>query len=44
MPLDALKAPSLAHVFGTDAYGRDILSRVLVATRLDLDHRRSRRC
>jgi peptide/nickel transport system permease protein len=35
-PLEALKAPSLAHVFGTDAYGRDILSRVLVATRLDL--------
>jgi len=36
MPLDALKAPSLSHAFGTDAYGRDILSRVLVATRLDL--------
>jgi peptide/nickel transport system permease protein len=36
MPLDALKPPSLLHAFGTDAYGRDILSRVLVATRLDL--------
>ena len=35
-PLEALKAPSLSHAFGTDAYGRDILSRVLVATRLDL--------
>jgi peptide/nickel transport system permease protein len=36
MPLEALKAPNLSHVFGTDAYGRDIFSRVLVATRLDL--------
>jgi peptide/nickel transport system permease protein len=35
-PLEALTAPSLSHAFGTDAYGRDILSRVLVATRLDL--------
>lgn len=32
----ALQPPSLAHWFGTDALGRDILSRVLVATRLDL--------
>ncbi|NEV12901.1 ABC transporter permease [Rhizobium sp. SEMIA 4088] len=32
----ALKAPSLAHPFGTDALGRDILSRVAVATRLDI--------
>jgi peptide/nickel transport system permease protein len=32
----ALKAPSLAHPFGTDQLGRDILSRVVVATRLDL--------
>jgi peptide/nickel transport system permease protein len=31
-----LKPPSLAHPFGTDALGRDILSRVIVATRLDL--------
>ena len=32
----ALKPPSAAHWFGTDALGRDILSRVIVATRLDL--------
>jgi peptide/nickel transport system permease protein len=31
-----LQAPSAAHWFGTDQLGRDILSRVLVATRLDL--------
>ena len=32
----ALKPPSSAHWFGTDQLGRDIFSRVLVATRLDL--------
>jgi peptide/nickel transport system permease protein len=32
----ALRAPSLAHWFGTDQLGRDVLSRVIVATRLDL--------
>ena len=32
----ALQAPSGAHWFGTDQLGRDILSRVIVATRLDL--------
>lgn len=32
----ALKPPSIAHWFGTDQLGRDILSRVVVATRLDL--------
>lgn len=32
----ALQPPSSAHWFGTDALGRDIFSRVLVATRLDL--------
>jgi peptide/nickel transport system permease protein len=32
----ALKPPSMAHWFGTDALGRDILSRTVVATRLDL--------
>jgi len=32
----ALAAPSRAHWFGTDQLGRDILSRVIVATRLDL--------
>ncbi len=31
----ALKPPSTAHWFGTDQLGRDILSRVVVATRLD---------
>ena len=31
-----LAAPSGAHLFGTDALGRDILSRVMVAARLDL--------
>jgi len=29
-------APSLAHPFGTDQLGRDIFSRVVVATRLDI--------
>ena len=32
----ALQAPSWAHPFGTDQLGRDILSRVIVAARLDL--------
>jgi peptide/nickel transport system permease protein len=31
-----LTAPSAAHWFGTDALGRDMLSRVIVAARLDL--------
>jgi peptide/nickel transport system permease protein len=31
-----LQAPSAAHWFGTDQLGRDILSRVIAATRLDL--------
>jgi peptide/nickel transport system permease protein len=31
----ALKSPSLRHWFGTDQLGRDIFSRVVVATRLD---------
>jgi peptide/nickel transport system permease protein len=33
---EALQPPSGAHWFGTDALGRDIFSRVVVATRLDL--------
>lgn len=32
----ALQAPSSAHWFGSDQLGRDILSRVVVATRLNL--------
>lgn len=32
----ALQAPNATHWFGTDAIGRDIFSRVVVATRLDL--------
>ena len=32
----ALKPPSWQHWFGTDSIGRDILSRTIVATRLDL--------
>lgn len=35
-PAKALTAPSLAHPFGTDQYGRDILSRVMVGARLSL--------
>src|ERR1700680_1933779 len=32
----ALTGPSAAHWFGTDQLGRDIFSRISVATRLDL--------
>ena len=32
----ALKPPSASHWFGTDQLGRDIFSRVIVATRLDM--------
>jgi peptide/nickel transport system permease protein len=32
----ALQSPSARHWFGTDQLGRDILSRVMVATRLDM--------
>jgi len=32
----ALQGPSAAHWFGTDQLGRDIFSRVVVATRLDM--------
>jgi peptide/nickel transport system permease protein len=33
----ALQPPSLAHPFGTDNFGRDVLSRVLAGARLDLE-------
>src|SRR5438552_8542965 len=31
----AMQAPSAKHWFGTDSLGRDILSRIMVAARLD---------
>lgn len=31
-----LKGPSAKHPFGTDNFGRDVLSRVIYATRVDL--------
>jgi len=34
--LDRLKPPSLQHPFGTDAFGRDVLSRVLFGGRVSL--------
>lgn len=34
--VDVLQPPSAQHWFGTDGVGRDIFSRVLVSTRLDL--------
>jgi peptide/nickel transport system permease protein len=33
----ALQAPSSSHLLGTDTFGRDIFSRILHATRLDLE-------
>ena len=35
-PAEALSPPSLAHPFGTDQYGRDILSRAMTGARLSL--------
>ena len=35
-PSETYQAPSLAHPFGTDKFGRDVLTRVVYATRLDL--------
>lgn len=34
--VNKLKAPSLAHVFGTDEFGRDIFSRAIFAGRISL--------
>ncbi|WP_425249570.1 ABC transporter permease, partial [Enterobacter hormaechei] len=33
---NALQPPGAAHWFGTDQLGRDVFSRVIAATRLDL--------
>lgn len=35
-PMEILKAPSNAHLFGTDAQGRDVLTRVLIGMRISL--------
>jgi len=32
----ALQAPSVAHLFGTDQYGRDVLARIIFGARLSL--------
>jgi peptide/nickel transport system permease protein len=35
-PTEALQPPSVKHMMGTDQYGRDVLSRVLIGSRLTL--------
>ena len=35
-PAEVLKAPSVAHWFGTDSFGFDVFSRVLYGARIDL--------
>ncbi len=35
-PAEALSPPTLRHPFGTDQYGRDILSRAIIGSRLSL--------
>jgi peptide/nickel transport system permease protein len=36
VPAEALRSPSLDHVFGTDQFGRDVFTRVLYGTRISL--------
>src|SRR5215510_1911152 len=40
---NALKAPSWAHPFGTDRFGRDVLSRTIYGSRIAFGAVRSRR-
>jgi peptide/nickel transport system permease protein len=35
-PRETLESPSTTYLFGTDKFGRDVLTRVIYATRLDL--------
>lgn len=35
-PINAREAPSMTHLFGTDEFGRDVLSRVIAGTRISL--------
>jgi peptide/nickel transport system permease protein len=36
IPKDRLQGPSSTHLMGTDEYGRDVFSRVIYATRVDM--------
>ncbi|MBU0595676.1 ABC transporter permease, partial [Candidatus Bipolaricaulota bacterium] len=36
-PMIRLQRPSLTHLFGTDRYGRDVLSRVIYGARLSME-------
>ncbi len=36
VPANLFQPPSAAHIMGTDRYGRDVFSRVIFATRIDL--------
>src|SRR5262249_26798760 len=35
-PAETLEPPSAQYIFGTDKFGRDVLTRIIYATRLDL--------